>query len=260
LGQYLNPLFLNPDQASGQLDVTAIRCDRLPLGQLMYDPKNDGYAEFSISVQSLRTGLKGAQWLLAAIKLSPRQGESEINTDIKDARVVIAKGICTQKATMQIGGFDMNFDGQMQLATSYFDHMTVGVPSSAVAGIVGSQATQYLPNTVGLQFSGPASSLKLNPKTATDLVQQAAQKQLQSGLLGGLTGNKQTGGQQQQQKQNAAGALGGLLQGALGGQQQQQQAAPQPSGANKQQAAPASQPAQPVDALIDLFGKPKKKK
>lgn len=255
LGKYANPLFMDPQNASGQVDLAVVRCTQLPLGEAMYDPADPGYAEFSISVANLDLAGKGIDKFLAILKFTPDKGQSRVVGTIKDARVIIAQGKCIQRAGLQLGDQTLTFNGEMTLVDNRFSNLQVDAPSTMISRVMPSAGLEkYLPPQVSLSFSGPANALKLNPDCLTNLVADAGKKQVQDRLLGGKSGQKGN---------DAAGAVGGLLQGVLGGQSQQPSpAAPAgtPAPQSTPQAAPASQPADVVGGLIDMFGKKKDKK
>ena len=227
LGKYANPLFVDPQKVAGAVDVSVVRCERLPLGMLMFSPEaaNDGYAEFSITVTNIDMASKGTDILFKALAFQPQPGADRVVGNITDARVIIAKGKCTQKADLHLGTNAIGFNGQMNLADNYYDFLKAELPSALLSSWFRSKdLLQYVPARVPVSFKGPATALKLDPSSIKDLVSLAAQTQVQQRLLGGAK-------------------IPGLTPGAPAG------------GA----ANPATQPANAVDTLIDLFGKKKKK-
>lgn len=240
LGGMVNGLLVDPKEAKGVVNVAVVRCEGMPLGEAMDNANDPGYAEFSVTLRELHLGSKTLDLVMTLMKAQPGAGQDQVTGTIKDARIVIAHGQVSQKADVQLGSSTLGYSGILILKDNTFAPMTLNVPSTMLAQRFDKNLVQYLPERVGLTFTGPANALKLDESTFTHLAQQAVQKQLQSRVPGGKA---------------VTGGLGSILGGG------DKEPPAQPAG-SRQEAAPASQPSQetkPLDTLKDLFGKPKKK-
>ena len=231
LGEKVMPLFFNPKEASGLVDLTIVKCERLPVdGSVMIaDASNDGYCEILASATNLNIGSGG----LAKFYQAVRSGQNNITGNIRDAKITIAKGHVQHEMKLTMGQGDVGTHGDLVMATNIYTSFVMDVPTSMVSGWTKSPALlQYMPARVGLTFHGPASALKLDEKFLTELVNGAVKKQLTSGIFGGKPA----------QAQPAPG--------------QPTPGQPATQGGN----AVEKKPVDTVEGLIDLFGKPKKKK
>ena len=221
LGKYLSVIFVNTEKASGSLDMKTIRCDRLPLGALMYEldkAKNDGSAEFAVNITNLDLASSGMNTVLSLLKFQT-SGQSRVTCNIQDARVAIAAGLCTHKLNLALGQRPISFNGELRLRDNYYNYLRAEVTADMLSGWVGSSdLVKYLPDKVGVQFYGPMTALKLDDSSLKDLAKDALKKQLQQRLLGG--GKTTTGNE----------------------------------------AKPADKATDAVDTLVDIFGKKKDKK
>lgn len=242
LGGYLSPVFGSESgESRGAVDVVCDRCNKLPLGQLMFSPEpaNDGVAQFSVKINGLKVAGGGLDKLLSLV--GKGGGSSLISGDLT-ASVGLQEGRCLQKLALPVNQTMVPFEGDMRLADNYYNYLKMALPSSFAAPLLGSVgglklAADDLPPSIDLKFAGPANNLKLQTDIKS-LVAPIAQQQLQKRLLGG-----------------AGAGLGGLVgqpkatpaQGAQGSQATSQPAAQQKPNAVEE-----------VKGLIDIFGKKKK--
>ncbi len=227
LGEKVMPLFYNPKEAAGLVDLTIVRCERLPVDGFVMSTVagNDGVCEILASATELKIGTGGLESFYMSMRSNASGGQNAITGNIRDAKVSIAKGHVQHEMKFMLGKGEVAARGDLVMATNVYTSFVMDVPTTMVSGWVKSSSLlQYMPERVGLTFHGPASALKLDEKFLTDLISGALQKQLKSGLLGG--GDKPAQGQPTTQGGNAA----------------------------------EKKPADAVEGLIDLFGKPKKKK
>jgi hypothetical protein len=256
LGSYVAPVFdpalnLATGAVQGSIDLTCDRCDRLPLGQLMFStaPINDGVAQFSISINGLGVGGNGLNSLLGAVGAISGEQSFQLAGDLKNATVTIEKGRGLQNVVLPINKkLQLPLQGDLRLADNYYNSLKLALPRDVAAPLLSKSAglklsPDDLPQTIGVGFSGPVGKLKLNTDIAS-IVAPIAQQQLQKRVLGGLLG-----GQGTQSQQKPAPSVPGQVLGQGG----QQQTATQPAGQQKQPDAVNA-----VEGLIDLFGKKKK--
>lgn len=253
LGAYMSPIFASvTGAATGTVDVICQRCDKLPLGQLMFSPEpvNDGVAQFAININGLGLSGSGLDTLLSLIG-GGSGGSTQISGNLQ-AMVGLEQGRCQQKVVLPVNQtLKLPIEGDMRLADNYYNYLKLALPNTVAAPLLGKVgglklAADDLPPTIDVSFSGPANALKLNTDVKS-LIAPIAQAQLQKRLLGG-----------------ASSGLGGLLgqpkaspaqpaQPAQPGQPAPAQATSQPAAQQKPNAA------EEVKGLIDLFGNKKKK-
>jgi hypothetical protein len=243
LGAYMSPIFASATgSATGSVDVICQRCDKLPLGQLMFSslPANDGVAQFAININGLGLGGSGLDTLLSLVGGGGAGGSNQVSGNLQ-ATVGLQQGRCQQKVTLPVNQtLKLPVDGDMRLADNYYNYLKLGLPNTLAAPLLGKigglkLAADDLPPTIDVSFSGPANNLKLNTDMKP-LIASIAQQQVKKRLLGG-----------------ASSGLGGLLG--------QPSAAPagQPAPGTSQPAAQKPSAAQEVKGLLDMFGNKKKK-
>lgn len=251
LGSYIAPVFgLVSGSVTGTADVVVERCDRLPLGQLMFEstPINDGVAVASVNITNLGVNNSGIGGLLSAVGAA--SGEPwQLAGDLKNAMVTIEKGRCLQNVVLPINKtIQLPIKGDLRLIDNYYNSLKLALPREVAAPLLSKRAglnvaPDDLPPTLDLDFAGPVSALKLNTDL-TKIVASITQQQLQKRVLGGILGG------QKPQDQKPAPAPPSPDQVIGQGRQPATQPAPQ------QQRKPDAIDA--VEGLIDIFGGKKK--
>ena len=219
-----NPVFVGTKDATGLLDVTIVRCDRLPAGMLVKQavPANDGSATIKFSLTELNVGSQGLGASLGKVMQAINKDNNEASqpdafkANVKDATVTLAHGVATQDITFQTGRYNVRFAGSVALASEQMQPMTIGVPGSAIARIFTSDPNvlKAVPASADVPLTGklsdPHSYAVPWDRVGQDLVTKAAPNAIGSLLGDKLGGNK---GGDKAAPTNPADVLGGLLGG-----------------------------------------------
>jgi hypothetical protein len=156
LGRFVNnPLFVNPRDARGLLDVRLVQCRRLPLGELVQQsgPENDGRAEVLFAISELHIGNHFVEQMGQA--LGRRVGT--LRGDVRDARVVIESGVVNQNLDLRLADFNLGFAGSVRMADQALMPLMLEVPSAYV-GRFDRNLLRYLPERIELPIYGTTTS------------------------------------------------------------------------------------------------------
>jgi hypothetical protein len=213
------PMFASSDQTTGQVSLTFVKCDRLPLGDLLNstDASNDGSASLLLDV----TNLKFNGGLVGGIDsvISGNLGVASINGGILD----IAHGVASSDISLQFGSNasrTLRFNGDTILSSQQLRNYFVTIaPQLLRKWFPG--AEKSLPNGLSAPVTGTATSPHLDLKGA--LLKSAPG--LLGGALGGGSSNAGQSGGATQPTDQLFNALGNIL----GGKKKQQQSNP-PAG------------------------------
>lgn len=171
----LAPLFTNPKEASGLLDLTVVQCDRLPLSELITLPiaQNNGRAEFLLSVADLNivNGLLGE--LLRLVDAKALQG------NITDGRIVLEKGRVQNDISLLLGSHSqtIRFQGGIGLQEQRFLDYAIGLSPELLRA--GKDFRKYLPEGISLPLSGSLENPQLDPGNLIgQLIKEAAARAL----------------------------------------------------------------------------------
>ena len=209
-----NPVFVGAEQATGLIDLSLDRCDRLPLGDLVKSasPANDGSADIRFSMSSVHIGLPQLAEVSSALN------SSSFETHVTDATVAVAKGVETQHIAFVSGPYTIGFDGSIRLSDDAFVPMTVTLPVAialAKQGALNGSLKQYLPDTVPVALRGTAEHPQLALGDVVGKLLKDAQAKAVKGGLGNLLGGNKGGGGAAGGNGNPADdvgkALGGLF-------------------------------------------------
>ncbi len=238
LGSFLlgavNPIFLNPKDMAGEINLTAVECRDLPLTWLMpgekggepSTPEKGGRAEFVFSVTPITIDSPIMSQLR---QIGGRSGQ--IAGNIKDAHVVIENGQITSNLPLNLDNNQLTFDGTVRMSDRQIVNMDLAIPKGFISdtligtipGIPTKNIQRALPAVIHVPMRGPMDKPEFN--VAEAVAKSIAPGNLLPGLLGG-------GGKSSSDAQPSQGG---------------------------QQANPPTQD-NPVGDLIDLFGKKKKSK
>ena len=134
LGQFVNPSFVDPKEAKGQLDVTVVRCDRVPLDALVESAakENDGRAEITFSLTGVRIASPGLGTLMNAAKMGDAlvaagAAGDTIDGSIRDGRIIVERGHVKHQMTLQLDRYEIKFDGDLDLANKSFVYLNMTV-------------------------------------------------------------------------------------------------------------------------------------
>jgi hypothetical protein len=279
LGKFINPVFANATRAEGLLDVTVVSCDKVSLAELK--TPNSGRAEllFSLNQMDIANPL-GDLLLGGALKqvgLGSHAAETEaFRGQIKNARIVLDKGVISQNIVMEIGNapaqpaptpgaapgavaaapkqpklYPLAFSGTVNTA-NLAQSLLVNIPSSLLRN---DEVEKIFPEGIPVTLKG--FTTKPQPdwgNFARKFIEGQAKSRL-GNVLGGAAGGTKEGGKD--------GGLGGIIGDVLGGQKPQQQTPPQ-QPAQQRGSAPAApaqpqprQPKNPLGGLFDELAKPK---
>jgi len=188
LGKVINnPLFVDPKQARGLLDVLIVRCERLPLGELMNKEStdNDGVLEAKFSVTEVQIGNK----MLEYIFQFAGSEDKVLIGNIKDATVKIEGGRATSDITLALGQkttAPLRIAGTVRLRDQKLMPMNLSLPMSLFSKRFGGDLKKYLPDSFDLALTGSASAPVMKLEQAFGkLLADAGQKALIENLTGG---------------------------------------------------------------------------
>lgn len=274
------PVF-DPRAQAAVMDVRVVRCDRLPLGELMKQnvPANDGSATFVLSFRDVKPG---GPIIGVLDKVTNNVFSTQAQVSVTPTTVTIANGQTKidnfALAFGQQGHRYLAMNGAVPLDPSGRLNLNAVIPPALFRQIT-SDLVQYLPEGITLPIGGSVQAPQLIQfdKIIQQNLVEAGKKALAARVLGGgrapagSGATTQPGGQPQPDR-----GLGGLLGDVLGGggrqqpaptqqQQPQQQQPPAPAQQPAQQGQtpaqgaapagqqPAAQPAQPADVVGGLL-------
>jgi hypothetical protein len=137
-GSYLkeivnNPVFADPKQAQGLLDLTSVACTKFPLDQLMNStgPENDGHCELHYSMTQMHIGSTMIGAILAA---TGGRGDQSVSCQIRDGKVVVDHGKAVADSSLEVSdqNYAFRFFGTVGLAKQDFEPFTVSVPTALI--------------------------------------------------------------------------------------------------------------------------------
>ncbi len=178
LGKFLNPSFVDPEEARGLIDVTVGEVTNVPLGDLI-TRKNDGRAHLIMSIREVNIGNKFINDLLGKLDVDTRDGA--ILANIRDARITIEDGILTQDLDFMLDSFTLAFDGRVRLSDQRMLPLNMSIPTARLRAL-GEDLRKYVPETITIPITGTTTAPKWNLDV---VVQNLAVEAGKKALLGG---------------------------------------------------------------------------
>ena len=239
LGDYINnPAFVSPSTASGTVTVTIEQCEKFPLAGL--DPataKNDPGR--LVAVMSMTKLQLGNPMIVGVLEQVAKFGgadfaEGSLQGEIKEARVVMEKGIVQQDVTIATGekGRELRIAGGANLLTNQLQGMNFYIGPQFLSQWSDDLA-QALPEGLPIALSGTTRAPHWDPQRSVTAALGKNFKDPKS--LGDFLGNVLGGNKSKKQPTTpSAGGPG---------------AAADPGG--KPAAEPMKEPKDPVGGLLD---------
>ncbi|HZZ43153.1 MAG TPA: hypothetical protein VFE58_09465 [Tepidisphaeraceae bacterium] len=237
------PVF-DDSAASGLVDVTIVRCDKLPLGASMTTANNTGVAEVMIAVSNVKPGgpIIGGIDQFAGGFLG-----TSVQATVQPTTIHLQNGTATiSNFALAVGQSQQQYlkmAGTVALADNGPINLTATIPSDLIKRF-GKDILKYLPNGVDLPITGT----KENPQfaSADKILTSLAKQAVTNAAVSGVTGGK-----------NGGGEIGNIIGNVLGGNQDQTQGTTNSSG--QQQAQPADNSGGLGGLLNSLSSRNKKK-
>jgi hypothetical protein len=188
-GMINNPLFISPSEARGLMDVTVVKCDRLPLASLVLKnaPQNDGRGEFLFSIREVYLG--NSELLKGLEKAGQAGFARSLQGAIRDSQVTVAQGQTNQDVIFNVGESDRPFRirGLTWLETKKID-LAVTLPPQLLRqlGSIGHQAAELFPEGIEIPVRGTSKAIQV--PNVIELIATNVQKGLLPGLLRRATG------------------------------------------------------------------------
>lgn len=220
LGKFLNPSFVDPEQARGLIDVTVGEVVNVPLGDLITG-KNEGRAFVIMSIREVQIGNKFINDLLGRLNVDTRDGA--IRSNIRDAQITIENGILAQDLDFALEGFTLAFNGRVRLADQALLPLNLSIPTARLRAL-SEDLQKYVPPSITIPITGTTTAPKWNLDVVVqNLAVEAGKKALLGGALDRALGREPapaptvpgTGGATTKPAEPAKpqDPLGGLLEG-----------------------------------------------
>jgi hypothetical protein len=192
LGTFINPTFVDPEEAQGLVDIQIVACEKVPIGDLIKG-RNDGRAEILMSIREVNIGNKFVNQLVGALKPNAfRNGALQGN--INNARLVIQNGQLSQNLAIQVEDVALAFDGTVRLVDQALVPLNFTIPSALLEQIP-ERYLKYVPETVKVPITGTTRAPKWNlDRVVAQLVTEAGKKALLGGALDQLGGERRPNG------------------------------------------------------------------
>ncbi|MDQ3439752.1 MAG: hypothetical protein M3478_05325, partial [Planctomycetota bacterium] len=220
LGKFLNPSFVDPEQARGLIDVTVGEVRDVPLGDLITG-KNNGRAHLILSIREVNIGNKFLNSILSKVNVDTRDGALLAN--IRDAQITVENGILTQDLDFMLEKFTLAFDGRVRLADQALLPLNMSIPTAQLRDI-SDDLRKWVPEAITIPMTGTTTAPKYNLDVVVQgLVVEAGKKALLGGALDRAIGRQPAptipgaGGASTKPADPAKpqDAIGGLLEGLL---------------------------------------------
>ncbi|HEV2296398.1 MAG TPA: hypothetical protein VGR35_21320 [Tepidisphaeraceae bacterium] len=222
LGKFLNPSFVDPEQARGLIDVTVGEVTNVPLGDLITG-KNGGRAFLIMSIREVQIGNEFINNILSRLDVDTRDGA--ILANIRDAQITIEDGVLAQDLDFMLETFTLAFDGRVRLKDQALLPLVMSIPTARLRAL-GDDVRKYVPEAITVPITGTTTAPKWNLDVVVqNLVVEAGKKALLGGALDRALGKDPaptpttsgTGGATTRRSDPAKpqDPLGGLLEGVL---------------------------------------------
>jgi hypothetical protein len=216
LGKFASVLFKDPQRASGQIDLSVIECDGVPLGDLIAR-RNNGRAKIDLKIRDLQLDSPALKLLAAATQM----GQNGITGEISGSGLVYRGpegGITHSEVNIFLNRkgtpYPLSFVADINLDSFELHNAFISIAPQLFGS---DDLTRLFPSGMKVAVTGTVDKFKID--TASIL------KQNIPGIIGGvLGGNKKDDATGQKQPND----LGGLLQDVLGGKKPDEQPKDQP--------------------------------
>jgi hypothetical protein len=202
LGTFAGLLFKDTQRATGLLDVTVQRFDRVPVTELHRTGQDNARVVFSVSDLTLDGGFAT---MLATAVSSLRAEGGGLGGTIRDAVVELKNGSAVADVTFTIGrnNLPLRYRGGIDMQTFALQDVSINVPSELFGW---KDLVKVAPDGIPLKVVGTLSAYRFEADVAT-IVQQ---KLLEGGLrnipgLPGSGGGREGGGREGGGREGGAG-------------------------------------------------------
>jgi hypothetical protein len=216
LGKWINPSFVDPEEARGLIDVTVGDVTNLPLGDLITQ-RNDGKGYLILSIREVNIGNKFLNNILGKMNVGGKNGV--LTANIRDADLTIQNGVLTQRMPFMLDKATLLFDGQVRLKDQALLPLNLKIPTSTLK--FSDDLRKFIPDEIVMPITGTTTAPKWNLDIVVqNLAVEAGKKALLGNVLDRAGGGKaapapgRPGATSQPTNQDP---LGGLLQDVLGG-------------------------------------------
>lgn len=181
-----NPMFVEPDKATGYLSITVVNCDQLPLSSELTTSK-EGTVTLNLSLTQLSL-VSGLIKNIGAVTHSNADG---FQGDIPTYRITVHQGIVDQDLTMTLGQKQrpLRMFGKVRLSDKELLPLTIDLPWK-LFGIKGVPRgfEKFLPEGIQLPMTGKLD----NPQVSFDFnaVVRNAGLQNPAAVIPGILGNR----------------------------------------------------------------------
>jgi hypothetical protein len=214
----ITPLFADPKQVNGVVDLTIVECEQLPLDNLLTQQSrtNTGRAEVLLSVTELNIVNQFANFLMGIFDQQALTGRG-LQGNIKDARITLEGGVATQDLVFELGRYPLAFNGKVGLATQRLMPMNITLPPTLLR-MIDKNLIKYLPEGIAIPITGTTRNFQVQiEQVIPNLLAEAGKRALIEGLGGNRDnrdGNDQADpNRRKKDDNNPLGGLEDLLKG-----------------------------------------------
>ncbi|MCC6422368.1 MAG: hypothetical protein IT447_02730 [Phycisphaerales bacterium] len=208
----ITPLFADPKQVNGVVDLTIVECDQLPLDNLLTQQShtNTGRAEVLLSVTELNIVNQFANFMLGIFDQRALAGQG-LQGNIKDARITLEGGVATQNLVFELGRYPLAFNGKVGLANQRFMPMNITLPPTLLR-MIDKNLIKYLPEGIAIPITGTTHNFQIQiEQVIPNLLAEAGKR----ALIESLGGNRNNRDDKEQanpngRKKDDNNPLGGL--------------------------------------------------
>jgi hypothetical protein len=213
LGKWINPSFVDPEQARGLIDLTVGDVTNVPLGDLITG-KNDGKAYVILSIREVNIGNKFMNTLLSQLNVGSKNGV--VTANIRDADLSIENGILTERMPFMLDKATLLFDGQVRLKDQALLPLNLKIPTATLK--LSNDLRKYVPEFITMPITGTTTAPKWNLDVVVqNLAVEAGKKALLGNVLDRAGGKTPAPGSGGATSQPSPDPVGGLLENILGG-------------------------------------------
>lgn len=218
----ITPLFADPQQVNGLVDLTVVECDQLPLDSLMTQQSsaNNGRVEVLLSVSQLNIINQFANFLMGIFDQQALAGRG-LQGNIKNARITLENGVASQDMVFELGRYPLAFSGKVGLANQRLMPLNITLPPGLLR-MIDKNLIRYLPEGITIPITGTTRNFQVQlDQVIPGLIAEAGKRALIEGLGGNRNrrDNQVKPGERKKDEQNPLGGLEELL----GGNQEKKQ-------------------------------------